>query len=350
MWTNKASVLINKIKGQTNAFALLKHAFREVKEDKENIFQSQTANNFYWIKDEMVKSDDVKKSVFMKELLLGQIGIVKNEFEQTMNKTRKVRRQTWESYSANKYIMQEVLINISPKWWQEQNLVSYHEEEFYNKDSEKIDKYQWGIKEILNADKLKTWGISQIDWIKQELKDTYGNNSNYLGASLHIDEKTPHIHIFLSTVDFSFDKRKGRDIFKLSTSPFSRNRYDILQTSVWKHNQKHFDKNLERGISKKVSGYKYKSLADFRRASNLKMINNQKEIQQAKAKWMGYQQSWILNNTKIKELMRDMIVFKSVAKEQEYLNAKKELEKLGLNFEQTSEIEKFVDRIMERSR
>lgn len=54
--------------------------------------------------------------------------------------------------------------------------------------------------------------------MKQELKDTYGNDNNYLGVSLHLDEKTPHIHIFLSVVDFSFDKRKGRDVFKLSTA------------------------------------------------------------------------------------------------------------------------------------
>ncbi len=59
----------------------------------------------------------------------------------------------------------------------------------YNKLTEDIDKYKWEIKNILNSEKLQKWGESQIQWMKQELIDTYGNNTNYLGASLHVDEK-----------------------------------------------------------------------------------------------------------------------------------------------------------------
>lgn len=350
MKTNKASVLISKAKGINNAIALMKHSFRETKENKGNIFESQTKNNLYWIEDKLIENDVNKKTVFIKDLLLQKLDIVKLEFEKTMAKTKMVRRQTWESYSFTKYIMQEVVINISPAWWENQKMVTYHEEDFYNKLTEDIDKYKWGVKDILNSEKLQKWGESQIEWMKQELMDTYGNDSNYLGASLHVDEKTPHIHIFLATVDFSFDKRKGRDVFKLSTAPLTENRYNVLQTSIWKHNQKHFDRNLVRGIYKNINGYSYKSLSEFRTATNLKMIKNHLAIKQAKEKWLGYQQSWILNNNKIKELMRDMVVYKSVNKESEYLATKQELEKLGLNFEQTNEIEKFVDRIMERSK
>lgn len=50
-----------------------------------------------------------------------------------------------------------------------------------------------------------------------------------------MDEKIPHIHIFLSTVDFSFDKHKGREVFKLSTARLTENSYNILQTSIWNH-------------------------------------------------------------------------------------------------------------------
>lgn len=350
MYGNKASILVNKIKGQVKSINLIKHAFREVVDKKDNVYQSQNKNNFYWIEDKLFTNEQTEKSIFMKDLLLNKIDIVKKEFEKTMLKTRNTRKQTWESYSTNKYLMQEVLINISPIWWEQQKFVNYHEELIYNKENETVDKYKWGIKDILNSQKLQAWGESQIDWVKQELKDTYGNDSNYLGASLHVDEKTPHIHIFLATVDLSFDKRKGREVFKLSTSPFSRNRYDILQTSIWKHNQKHWDKNLVRGISKKITNYNYKSLSHFRNSTNLKMIKNHLEIEKTKQKWLTYQQGWMLNDKKIKELMRDMIIFKSVNKNVEYENAKQELIKLGLNLEQTNEIEKFVDRTMERNK
>lgn len=158
--------------------------------------------------------------------------------------------------------------------------------------------------------------------MKQELIDTYGNDTNYLGASLHLDEKTHHIHIFLVTLDFSFDKRKGRDVFKLSTAPLTENRYYILQTSIWKHNQKHWDKELVRDVSKKNTNYNYRSLAEFRTATNLKMIKNHLAIKEAREKWLTYQQSWILNNSKIKKIMRDMLVYKTVNKEFEYLAAK----------------------------
>ncbi|WP_342266460.1 hypothetical protein [Spiroplasma endosymbiont of Villa modesta] len=80
------------------------------------------------------------------------------------------------------------------------------------------------------------------------------------------------------------------------------------------------------------------------------MIKNHLEIEKTKQKWLTYQQDWMLNDKKIKELMRDMIVFKSVNKNVEYENAKQELIKLGLNLEQTNEIEKFVDRVMERNK
>lgn len=125
---NKASVLVNKVKGVNNAIALIKHSFRETKENKGNIFESKTENNLYWIQDKLFNSDENKKTVFMKDLLLKNTDIVKLEFEKTMAKTKISRRQTWESYSFNKYIMQEVLINISPAWWEEQKLVSlsYH--------------------------------------------------------------------------------------------------------------------------------------------------------------------------------------------------------------------------------
>lgn len=53
---------------------------------------------------------------------------------------------------------------------------------FYNKLTEGIDKYKWRIKEILNPERLQKWGESKIEWIKQELKDTYGNDNNYLDA------------------------------------------------------------------------------------------------------------------------------------------------------------------------
>lgn len=55
------------------------------------------------------------------------------------------------------------------------------------------------------------------------------------------------------------------------------------------------------------------------------MINAHLEIKQVKEKWLGQQQSWILNNSKIKEIMRDMLVYKSIDKESEYLAAKHEL-------------------------
>ncbi len=67
----------------------------------------------------------------MKDLLLKKINIVKLEFKKTMAKTKISRKQTWESYSFTKYIMQEVVINISPHDGKNKNLVTYHEEDFY---------------------------------------------------------------------------------------------------------------------------------------------------------------------------------------------------------------------------
>lgn len=345
---NKPSILINKIKGQNKSTNLFKHAFREVKTLPKNIFKSMTKSNFYWIKDNFFNYQEPNKNGEMKKILIKQMNIVKSEFENTMSKTPKVRQQSWQDYISRRNVLQEVLVNISPRWWEEQKLVTYHKEEYFDQQENDISFYKWGIKEILNSHKLQAWGESQIDWVKQELKDTYGNDSNYLGASLHVDEKTPHIHIFLSTIDLSFDKRKGRDVFKLSTKPFSENRFQELQTSIWKHNQKHWDKNLVRGISNKITNYNYKSLSQFRNETHEKLLWNHIQVKKETQKWKDFQQGWMLNNKEIKDIMAKMLLYKAINQQEKYLLAKQELEKLGLNFEQTNEIEKYIDRINER--
>ena len=46
MYGNKASILVNKVRGQVKSINLIKNAFREVVDKKDNVFQSQTKNNF----------------------------------------------------------------------------------------------------------------------------------------------------------------------------------------------------------------------------------------------------------------------------------------------------------------
>ena len=63
-----------------------------------------------------------------------------------------------------------------------------------------------GMQKIIDSDKLDEWIADNIKWAR----DTFGSD-NVVGAALHMDERTPHLHIAVVPIVTAERKKKARE-------------------------------------------------------------------------------------------------------------------------------------------
>ena len=62
-----------------------------------------------------------------------------------------------------------------------------------------------GMQKIIDSGKLDEWIADNIKWAR----DTFGSD-NVVGAALHMDERTPHLHIAVVPIVTAERKKKAR--------------------------------------------------------------------------------------------------------------------------------------------
>ena len=111
-----------------------------------------------------------------------------------------------------------------------------------------------GMQKIIDAGKLDQWIADNIKWVR----DTFGSD-NVVGAALHMDERTPHLHIAVVTIVTSERKRKAREAAvkkRYRTKPTNRPRLcadDIMERKAMSRYQDLYAEamaksGLERGV------------------------------------------------------------------------------------------------------
>ena len=91
-------------------------------------------------------------------------------------------------------------------------------------------------------DEVIDWGRTQIEWAK----DYYKDRGKLLGFDLHLDEKTPHIHLIFAPIVKKMDKKTGKMLETYSAKEFHgyKSAMRQMRTSHAEANEKY---GLERG-------------------------------------------------------------------------------------------------------
>lgn len=122
--------------------------------------------------------------------------------------------------------------------------------------------------EGMSHEKIREWGESSLDFITDKIGI---DKKDILHAVVHMDEKTPHLHVVAVPLVEKYDGRRKKDVLAISRKHFIKTREDMseIQTKYVEHmNEKGFD--LERGLEK--SGAKHLDVARY------KVQENQKEL------------------------------------------------------------------------
>ncbi len=97
----------------------------------------------------------------------------------------------------HKYLTQYI-VSLSPEFWDQNKIIEY-KVMFQNGKS-----WRWGTNQIINQEKLTNLFDVIISSIQKERAKNGVNN--FIASIIHLDEKTPHIHIFFT--DIIKDKEK----------------------------------------------------------------------------------------------------------------------------------------------
>ena len=111
-----------------------------------------------------------------------------------------------------------------------------------------------------SRDEIQKWAEKSLDFVTEEIGI---DRDNVLHAVVHMDEKTPHLHVVAVPLVEKYDGRRKEDVLAISRKHFIKTREDMstVQTKYVEHlNENGFD--LERGIEK--SGAKHLDVARYK--------------------------------------------------------------------------------------
>lgn len=158
---------------------------------------------------------------------------LQKQHEEQMKTTRKSRQKTfWQKINDDKAdIACEFLMTATPQF-------------FEGKSREEIQR----------------WAESSLDFVTDQIGI---GKENILHAVVHMDEKTPHLHVVAVPLVEKYDGRKKQDVLAISRKYFIKTREDMaeVQTKYVGHLKADgFD--LERGLEK--SGAKHLDVARYK--------------------------------------------------------------------------------------
>lgn len=99
----------------------------------------------------------------------------------------------WNLLKKRDWITQYI-VGISPRWFEQKDIVKYDIE------MTKWGKLTWGIKSIEDDEKLIEVFSNISKTIIVERDEAY-KFQNFVGSIIHLDEKSPHMHMFFTNID-----------------------------------------------------------------------------------------------------------------------------------------------------
>ncbi|WP_294359438.1 MobV family relaxase [uncultured Clostridium sp.] len=98
----------------------------------------------------------------------------------------------------------------------------------------------------MSKDDIRSWAEESLNFVKHDIGI---NEKNIIHATVHMDESTPHLHVVAVPLITAYDKRRKKDILKISRAKYipDKNAISKLQDSYnLRLREKGYD--LERGL------------------------------------------------------------------------------------------------------
>lgn len=131
-----------------------------------------------------------------------------------------------------------------------------------------------------SPEEIEEWGKASLDFVSKKIGI---EEKNILHAVVHMDEKTPHLHVVAVPLVKKYDGRRKEEVLAISRRHFIKTREDMakVQTDyVDFMNERGFD--LERGMEK--SGAKHLEVARYKvKATSEELDQVTAELQKANA-------------------------------------------------------------------
>lgn len=228
---SKAIFRVSGIKTTSDLRGIGKHNLDRISETNLDIDRSRSDENI------TLKSCGQNYNFMFEEITKD----LKKQHEEQMKTTRKSRQKDFtQKINEDKAdVACEFLMSASPEY-------------FEGKSREEIEE----------------WGRASLEFITKKIGI---EEKNILHAVVHMDEKTPHMHVVAVPLVEKYDGRRKQDVLAISRKHFIKTREDMseIQTKYVEHmNEKGFE--LERGLEK--SGAKHLDVARY------KVQENQKEL------------------------------------------------------------------------
>lgn len=206
-----------------------KHNVERKSETNMDIDESRTVDNIHLI------SADNKSNSYLKKFFR-TVEPMKEQHEEKMKTERKDRVKSFEAKinSTKNDIACEFLFTSDEKF-------------FEGKSKEEI----------------REWAETSLDFIK---KDVGIREENILHAVVHMDEKTPHLHIVAVPLVNKYDGRMKKDVWQISRKHFIPGKDDLslLQDKYFeKMNAKGYE--LERGVAARETERKHLTTQEFKK-------------------------------------------------------------------------------------
>lgn len=174
---------------------------------------------------------------------------MKEEHEERMKKIRKDRQRTFEQAinSAKNDVACEFL---------------FASDEVFFKGKSKED--------------IKAWAEESLAFIEQDIGI---KRENMIHAAVHMDEKTPHLHVVAVPLLKAYDGRRKAETWQISRKKFVNTKEDLIELQD-RYNQRMNDKgfHLERGVS---TGREHIELLRFKAVTAKEQVEKlEKEIEE----------------------------------------------------------------------
>lgn len=221
----KQVLRVQNIKSLKGAFGSLAHSYNPFQRSTlTNVEDKFTPFNLVWNEGEIVKANsNAYKKIKMN--IDKEMEPYKEEWEERQLKKKPSLRIPFESkIGANNLelesspkspvLFQEWVIGIGNiEVYKQLGIVDYEEVEYgTQRGVEKMSNHK--ITSVINTDQVKKYfDIEMKEFIFNYKKNT-GVEPKIIGASLHLDEATPHIHIMTSTLTREFTKTTNSTIYK----------------------------------------------------------------------------------------------------------------------------------------
>src|SRR5699024_4289328 len=109
-------------------------------------------------------------------------------------------------------------------------------------------------------DEVREWAQTSLDFITRKIGI---EEKNILHAVVHMDEKTPHLHVVAVPLVEKYDGRRKKDVLAISRKHFIKNRDEMAQVQTdYVDHLKENGIDLERGMEK--SGVKHLDVTRFK--------------------------------------------------------------------------------------